>query len=61
MNRITFPSVEESRLPDRADIALYSQESVEEFRGSGTGAEQSAAIVGATVAEYEIADIRSLT
>ncbi|NKY36698.1 antibiotic biosynthesis monooxygenase [Nocardia speluncae] len=38
-----------------------SQESVEQFRGSGTGAEQSAAIVGATVAEYDIADIRSLT
>ncbi|MFI1461579.1 putative quinol monooxygenase [Nocardia carnea] len=38
-----------------------SQDSVEAFRGSGTGAEQSAAIIGAAVAEYDIAGIRSLT
>ncbi|WP_433492208.1 putative quinol monooxygenase [Nocardia grenadensis] len=37
------------------------RESVEAFRGSGTGDEQDAAIHGASVAEYEIADIRSLT
>ncbi|WP_280424911.1 putative quinol monooxygenase [Nocardia carnea] len=38
-----------------------TQESVEVFRGAGTGAEQNAEIAGATVAEYDIAGVRSLT
>lgn len=38
-----------------------SQESVEVFRGSGTNSEQNAEIAGASVAEYDIAEIRALT
>ena len=38
-----------------------TQEAVRIFRGSGPGDEQSAAILAASVAEYDVADIRSLT
>ena len=34
---------------------------VEAFRGSGPSDEQSAAMLSASVAEYDIADVRSLT
>lgn len=38
-----------------------TQEAVEAFRGNGTGDDQAAAILSASVAEYDIAEIRSLT
>jgi quinol monooxygenase YgiN len=38
-----------------------SQEAVEAFRGSGPGDEQSAAMLSASVAEYDVAGVRSLT
>lgn len=38
-----------------------SQAAVEAFRGSGPSDEQAAAMLGATVAEYDVADVRSLT
>jgi quinol monooxygenase YgiN len=38
-----------------------SQDAVEAFRGSGPSSEQQAAIRAASVAEYEIADIRQLS
>lgn len=38
-----------------------SQEAVEAFRGSGPSDEQGAAMLSATVAEYDIAEVRSLT
>lgn len=38
-----------------------SQADVEAFRGEGTGDEQTAQILGASVAEYDVADVRSLT
>lgn len=38
-----------------------SQAAVEAFRGSGPGDDQSAAMLSASVAEYDIADARSLT
>jgi quinol monooxygenase YgiN len=38
-----------------------SQADVEAFRGAGTGDEQAAHILGASVAEYDVADVRSLT
>lgn len=38
-----------------------SVESVEMFRGSGVGDEQQALIIAADVAQYEIADVTSLT
>ncbi|GAA4850265.1 antibiotic biosynthesis monooxygenase [Actinomycetospora corticicola] len=38
-----------------------SQADVESFRGDGTGDEQAAQILGASVAEYEVAGVRSLT
>lgn len=38
-----------------------SQAAVEAFRGSGPSDEQGAAILTASVAEYDIADVRSLT
>lgn len=38
-----------------------SQSAVEAFRGSGPSDEQSAAMLAASVAEYDIADVRSLT
>ncbi|MGW6336180.1 putative quinol monooxygenase [Nocardia rhamnosiphila] len=52
-------------LTDPARINIFERwadrESVEAFRGSGTGDEHIAAIRHASVAEYEIAEIRSLT
>ena len=49
--------------PGRINIfeRWQTQEAVKSFRGSGPGEEQSAAILAASVAEYEVADIRSLT
>ncbi|HET9142942.1 antibiotic biosynthesis monooxygenase family protein [Actinophytocola sp.] len=41
------------RWESRADVAA--------FRGSGPGDEQSAAMLAASVAEYDVADVRSLT
>lgn len=38
-----------------------TQEAVRVFRGSGPGEEQSTAMLAASVAEYDVADIRSLT
>ena len=38
-----------------------SQEAVEAFRGSGPSDEQGAAMLSAEVAEYDVADVRSLT
>ncbi len=38
-----------------------SQADVEAFRGSGPGDEQSATMLAASVAEYDVADVRSLT
>ncbi|MGI5195668.1 putative quinol monooxygenase [Streptomyces sp. CA-288835] len=38
-----------------------SQAAVEAFRGSGPSDEQSAAMLAASVAEYDIAGVRSLT
>ena len=38
-----------------------SQADVEAFRGEGTGGDQAAQIIGASVAEYDVADVRSLT
>lgn len=52
-------------LTDPGRINIFERwtdrESVEAFRGSGTGDAQNAAIRGASVAEYEIAETRSLT
>lgn len=38
-----------------------SQEAVEAFRGSGPSEEQGAAMLSASVSEYDVADVRSLT
>jgi quinol monooxygenase YgiN len=38
-----------------------SQAAVESFRRSGPSEEQSAAMLAASVAEYDVADVRSLT
>jgi quinol monooxygenase YgiN len=38
-----------------------TQAAVETFRGSGPGEEQSAAMLAASVAEYDVAGVRSLT
>jgi quinol monooxygenase YgiN len=38
-----------------------SQADVESFRGSGPSGDQAAAILAASVAEYDVADVRSLT
>jgi quinol monooxygenase YgiN len=48
--------------PGRVDIfeRWESQAAVESFRGSGPSDEQGAAILSASVAEYDIADVRSL-
>lgn len=37
-----------------------TQEAVQAFRGSGPSQEQSTAMLSASVAEYDVADIRSL-
>lgn len=49
--------------PGRIDIfeRWESQAAVEAFRGSGPSDEQGAAILSASVAEYDVARIRSLT
>lgn len=49
--------------PGRIDIfeRWETQAAVEGFRGSGPSDEQSAAILSASVAEYDVAGIRSLT
>jgi quinol monooxygenase YgiN len=49
--------------PGRIDILerWESQEAVEAFRGSGPSDEQGAAMLSASVAEYDVADVRSLT
>src|SRR5215210_8088349 len=48
--------------PGRVNIfeRWESQAAVETFRGSGPSNEQSAAILSASVAEYDIADVRPL-
>ncbi|WP_327748605.1 antibiotic biosynthesis monooxygenase family protein [Streptomyces europaeiscabiei] len=38
-----------------------SQTAVEAFRGDGPGDEQGAAMLAAAVAEYDVAEVRSLT
>lgn len=38
-----------------------SQEAVEDFRGNGPSDEQGEAMLGASVVEYDVAGIRSLT
>jgi len=52
-------------LIDQGRINIFerwqTQEAVQAFRGSGPGEEQGAAILAASVAEYDVADIRSLT
>ena len=49
--------------PGRIDIfeRWESQEAVETFRGSGPSDEQGAAMLSASVAEYDVADVRPLT
>ena len=49
--------------PGRIDIfeRWESQEAVEAFRGSGPSEGQGAAMLSASVAEYDVADVRSLT
>jgi heme-degrading monooxygenase HmoA len=52
-------------LIDPARINIFerweSQEAVEAFRGAGPSDEQGAAMVSASVAEYDVADTRRLT
>ncbi|HEX4225301.1 MAG TPA: antibiotic biosynthesis monooxygenase family protein [Pseudonocardiaceae bacterium] len=52
-------------LLDAGRIAIFerweTRAAVEVFRGSGPSDEQGAAILAASVAEYDIADVRSLT
>ncbi|MEU4313858.1 antibiotic biosynthesis monooxygenase family protein [Nocardia sp. NPDC024068] len=52
-------------LTDPARVNIFerweSREAVETFRGAGTGDEQNAVIRAASVAEYDIAAVRSLT
>ena len=52
-------------LLDPGRIAIFerweSQAAVETFRGSGPTDEQGAAMLAASVAEYDVADVRSLT
>ena len=52
-------------LVDASRINIFerweSQAAVEAFRGSGPSDEQSAAMLAASVAEYDVADVRSLT
>ncbi|MEV0354974.1 antibiotic biosynthesis monooxygenase family protein [Nocardia sp. NPDC050697] len=49
--------------PGRIDIfeRWESQAAVEAFRGSGPGEDQGAQMLSASVAEYDIAEVRSLT
>jgi quinol monooxygenase YgiN len=48
--------------PGRIDIfeRWESQAAVEAFRGSGPSDEQGSAMLGGSVSEYDIADVRSL-
>lgn len=48
--------------PGRIDIfeRWESQAAVEEFRGDGPSDDQGAAILSASMAEYDVADVRSL-
>ncbi|MCK1794983.1 antibiotic biosynthesis monooxygenase [Streptomyces sp. XM4193] len=50
---------------DPARVVVFerwdSVEAVEAFRGSGPGEEQTAEIRSASVAEYDVADVRPLT
>ncbi|TQC43482.1 antibiotic biosynthesis monooxygenase [Rhodococcus sp. WS4] len=52
-------------LIDRCRINIFerweSQAAVDTFRSSGPSDEQSAAMLSASVAEYDIADVRSLS
>jgi quinol monooxygenase YgiN len=52
-------------LLDAGRVNVYerweSQEAVEAFRGDGPSDEQGAAMLTASVAEYDVADVRSLT
>ena len=49
--------------PGRIDILerWESREAVEAFRGTGPSDEQGTAMLSASVAEYDVADVRSLT
>jgi quinol monooxygenase YgiN len=49
--------------PGRIDVfeRWESREAVEAFRGGGPSEEQSAAMLSASVAEYDVADVRPLT
>ena len=49
--------------PGRIDVyeRWESQADVEAFRGSGPSEEQGAAVLSASVAEYDVASVRSLT
>ena len=49
--------------PGRIDVfeRWESREAVEAFRGGGPSDEQSAAMLSASVAEYDVADVRPLT
>lgn len=49
--------------PGRIDVfeRWESQAAVEAFRGSGPSEEQGAALLSASVAEYDVADVRPLT
>jgi len=49
--------------PSRIDIfeRWESQTAVETFRGAGPSDDQAAAMLSASVAEYDVADVRSLT
>ncbi|MBA8827081.1 quinol monooxygenase YgiN [Saccharopolyspora lacisalsi] len=49
--------------PGRIDIfeCWESQAAVKAFRGSGPSEEQDAATLAASVSEYDVADVRSLT
>lgn len=49
--------------PGRVNVVerWESQEAVEAFRGSGPGGEQGAAMLSASVAEYDVAAVRDLT
>ena len=49
--------------PGRIDVfeRWESQAAVEAFRGSGPSDEQGAAMLGASVAEYDVADVRVLS
>lgn len=49
--------------PSRVNVfeRWESHEALEAFRGSGLSDEQGAALLSASVAEYDVADVRSLT